>query len=180
MQKRLKIKKITCAALLVALLMHFTPAFAKIHTFSENNITIDVPEDWQNMTSEASKKNNTLIFKDSDSRETLVIIARNVREGATVEDLNFEALFAQMFQYMDIEKEGRYPIGGKEAKYCIYVLRDGDYKSKLEKGQDLKYLSYAVLNKGKLYAMTFTDKRESFVLDYPAFLQIIGSIKFID
>lgn len=116
-------------------------------------------------------------------KETLATFHIHEREldgDKTVQDLKWEDLFSPQFESIDIRREGETVIGGQRARYCIYSLKPGPFKTQMEGKLPAKYMNYVLIHHGKLFSITFKDTEEGFGLNYPSFLAAIRTLKFQD
>ncbi len=112
---------------------------------------------------------------------TLATFHITVREMDGVTDatsLKWEDLFSPQFPSVEIRSQGETLLGGERAKYCIYTLRPGEFKTVMEGKLAAKYINYVLIHQGKLYSITFKDTEDGFAINYPAFNAAIRTLRF--
>lgn len=109
---------------------------------------------------------------------TFHITERELDDIHTVENLKWEDLFSPQFGSIDIRTQGMTVLGGEKAKFCIYLLKPGEFKKTMEGKLPAKYINYILIHGGKLFSVTFKDTDEGFVMNYPAFLAAIRTLRF--
>lgn len=109
---------------------------------------------------------------------TFHITERNIDEVRAVDGLKWEALFSPEFGSIDIRTEGMTMLGGERAKFCVYVLKPGDFKKKMEGSLAARYINYVLIHGGKLFSITFKDTEDGFALTYPSFLAAARTLRF--
>ncbi len=109
---------------------------------------------------------------------TFHITERDLDSVKKVEDLHWKDLFSPQFEAIDIRQEGETLIGGEKARYCIYSLKPGPFKTQMEGKLPAKYMNYVLIRGGKLYSITYKDTEDGFSLNYPSFLAVIRTLRF--
>jgi hypothetical protein len=109
---------------------------------------------------------------------TFHITERNLEGVRSVEQLKWEDLFSPEFASIEILKESVTVLAGEKAKFCIYVLKPGEFKSTMEGKLPAKYINYVLIHQGKLFSVTFRDAQDGFALNYPSFLAAIRTLQF--
>ncbi len=109
---------------------------------------------------------------------TFYITARDLEEAKTVRDLRWEDLFKPEFASINIHHEGETVIGGEKARYCLYSLKPGEFKSTMEGNLPAKYMNYVLIHGNKLFSVTFKDTQDGFGLSYPSFVTVIRTLRF--
>ena len=109
---------------------------------------------------------------------TFHITEREAGEIRTVEQLKWEDLFSPEFGSIDIRKQNTTLLGGEKAKFCIYMLKPGEFKKTMEGKLPAKYINYVLIHHGKLFSITFKDTEDGFSLTYPSFLAAIRTLRF--
>ena len=109
---------------------------------------------------------------------TFHITEREAGEIRTVEQLKWEDLFSPEFGSIDIRKQNTTLLGGEKAKFCIYMLKPGEFKKTMEGKLPAKYINYVLIHHGKLFSITFKDTEDGFFLTYPSFLAAIRTLRF--
>lgn len=109
---------------------------------------------------------------------TFHITERELDGSKTVQMLQWKDLFSPQFESIDIRSEGETTIDGRKARYCIYHLKPGAFKTQMEGKLPAKYMNYVLVNGRKLFSVTFKDTEDGFGLNYPSFLAAIRTLKF--
>jgi len=109
---------------------------------------------------------------------TFHITERNLEEARTIDQLSWKDLFSPEFGSIDIRTQGTTLLGGEKAKFCVYLLKPGEFKSVMEGKLPGKYINYVLVHQGKLFSITFKDTEDGFSLTYPAFLIAIRTLRF--
>lgn len=109
---------------------------------------------------------------------TFHITERELEEVKPVEQLKWEDLFSPQFGSIDIRTQSATVLGGEKAKFCVYVLKPGEFKNTMEGALPGKYINYVLIHRGKLYSITFKDTEEGFSSTYPSFLSVIRTLRF--
>lgn len=136
-------------------------------TLSKEWIELDLP--FQNVLASYGRKGTLATFH---------ITARDMEGAPDVSSLKWEDLFSPQFPSIDIRSQGETLLGGEKAKYCIYTLRPGEFKTLMEGKLAAKYINYVLIHQGKLYSITFKDVEAGFALNYPAFNRAIQTLRF--
>lgn len=109
---------------------------------------------------------------------TFHITERNLDEIKTIDQLKWPDLFAPKFESIEMGTQGTTTLGGEKAKYCVYTLKPGEFKTTMEGKLPGKYINYVLIHKGKLFSITFKDTADGFALTYPAFLAVMRTFRF--
>lgn len=109
---------------------------------------------------------------------TFHISERDLDETRKVEQLKWENLFSPQFGSIDIRQQGVTVLAGEKAKFCVYILKPGEFKETMEGKLPAKYFNYVLIHGGKLFSITFKDTENSFALTYPSFLTAIRTLQF--
>lgn len=109
---------------------------------------------------------------------TFHITERDLDQVKTIEQLKWEDLFSPEFESIDIRTQSVTVLGGEKAKFCVYVLKPGKFKSTMEGKLAGKYINYVLIHRGKLFSITFKDTEDSFASTYPSFLTAIRTLRF--
>ena len=92
--------------------------------------------------------------------------------------MQWKDLFSPQFAVIDIHKEGMAILAGEKARFCIYSLKPGEFKTTMEGKLPGKYINYVLIHEGKLFSITFKDTEDGFILNYPSFLTAIRTLRF--
>ncbi|MBU9889590.1 MAG: hypothetical protein KTQ49_06955 [Candidatus Omnitrophica bacterium] len=159
------------AAVLFAVPVHAREGAPEVSDFSLalGPEWVALPAQFQNVVASYGKKGTLATF---------YITAREFEDAKTVRDLRWEDLFAPQFDAIDIRSEGETVIGGEKARYCLYALKPGPFKTAMEGKLAAKYMNYVMIRRGKLYSVTFKDTQDGFSLNYPAFIAAVRSLRF--
>jgi hypothetical protein len=109
---------------------------------------------------------------------TFHITARDLGDARTIDQLKWEDLFSPHLGSIDIRTQGETTLGGEKAKFCVYVLKPGEFKKVMEGKLAARYINYVLVHQGKLFSVTFKDTEEGFALSYPSFLSAIRTLRF--
>jgi len=109
---------------------------------------------------------------------TFHITERKLDDIKTVGQLKWKDLFNPEFESIEIHKQGDILLAGEKARFCIYSLRPGDFKKKMEGKLAAKYINYVLIHQGRLFSITFKDTEDGFALNYPSFLTAIRTFHF--
>lgn len=109
---------------------------------------------------------------------TFHITERDLDEVKSIEQLKWEDLFSPEFGSIDIRSQNVTRIAGEKAKFCIYTLKPGKFKSTMEGTLPAKYINYVLIHRGKLFSITFKDTEDGFALTYPSFLAAVRTFRF--
>jgi hypothetical protein len=109
---------------------------------------------------------------------TFHITARELDEIKTIDQLRWEDLFSPEFRSIDIRTQSETLLGGEKAKFCVYTLKPGEFKSTMEGKLPAKYINYVLIHRGKLFSITFKDTEDGFASTYPSFLAVIRTLQF--
>ena len=109
---------------------------------------------------------------------TFHITERDLDQVKTVEQLKWEDLFSPEFKSVDIRTQSTTVLGGEKAKFCVYVLKPGEFKSTMEGKLAAKYINYVLIHRDKLFSITFKDTEDGFASTYPSFLAVIRTLRF--
>jgi hypothetical protein len=109
---------------------------------------------------------------------TFHITERKLDGVRTVDQLKWKDLFSPQFESIDIRTENMTVLGGEKAKFCVYTLKPGEFKSTMEGKLPGKYINYVLIHQGKLFSITFKDIADEFALTYPSFLAVIRTLQF--
>jgi hypothetical protein len=109
---------------------------------------------------------------------TFHITERDIEGSRTIDHLRWEDLFSPEFGSIDIRTQGVTKLGGEKAKYCVYVLRPGEFKRKMEGRLAARYMNYVLMHGSKLISITFKDTEDGFALTYPSFLAALRTFRF--
>lgn len=130
---------------------------------------IELPAQFQNVIASYGKKGTLATF---------YITSRDFEETKTVRDLQWEDLFKPEFASIDIHNQGETVIGGEKARYCLYSLKPGPFKTAMEGKLPAKYINYVLIHQGKLFSVTFKDTQDGFGINYPSFVKALRTLRF--
>jgi hypothetical protein len=130
---------------------------------------IELPPPFQGVVASYAKKGTLATFH---------ITERNLDEVKTIEQLKWEDLFSPEFKSIDIRTQNVTRLGGEKAKFCVYMLKPGEFKRTMEGKLPAKYINYVLIHQDKLFSITFADKEDGFAVTYPSFLAAIRTLRF--
>ena len=109
---------------------------------------------------------------------TFHITERDLDEIKNVEQMRWEDLFSPQFGDIKIHTEEMTVLGAERARFCIYSLKPGEFKTTMEGKLPGKYINYVLTHGGKLFSITFKDAEDGFPLNYPSFLAAVRTLRF--
>jgi hypothetical protein len=130
---------------------------------------IELPLPFQNVLVSYGKKGTLATFH---------ITERDLEGSKTVDQLSWEDLFSPEFKSIDIRQQSVTVLAGEKAKFCVYTLKPGEFKTTMEGKLPGKYINYVLIHGGKLFSITFKDAEDGFALTYPSFLAAIRTLQF--
>lgn len=165
---------ILSAALFVALPVQFLCA-EKVPAPSKG-FSIQPSQDWMELS--LPFKDVVVSYGKKGTLATFHITERDLGGARTIDQLKWEDLFSPQFGSIDIRTQGETQLGGEKAKFCVYVLRPGEFKNVMEGKLAAKYINYVLVHQGKLFSVTFKDTEDGFALSYPSFFSAIRTLRF--
>lgn len=168
--------KISFLLLLCLATMPILNAHAEKFISENQKFSIEPSEEWMPLSLDYA--NVVVHYGKKGTLATFHISAREFEEAKTLEMLKWEDLFSPEFNSIDIHTQGQTMIGGEKARYCVYSLKSGPFKSKMEGKLPGKYMNYVMIHNGRLFSITFKDTAEGFSVDYPSFMKAIRTFQF--
>jgi len=162
--------------LILAILME-GPAFAEKFESPENGFSIDPLEPWKKIP-QAAFQGGVVSYALEGSTALFHVTVRDLEKAKSVAEYKWEDLFSPQFGEILIGTEGETLIGGEKAKYCVYRIKPGAFKTQMEGNIPAKYINYILPRGNKLFSVTFVDTLDGFSLDYSSFLTAIRTIHF--
>lgn len=150
--------------------------FAEKFESPENGFSINPSADWKEIPQ--SFQGGIVSYAKEDSTALFHTTVRDMEEPKTVSDLKWEDLFSPQFESISIKTDGETVIAGEKAKYCIYVIKPGPFKTQMEGKIPTKYMNYVIPRDRQLFSITFVDTLDGFSLDYSSFLAAVRTINF--
>lgn len=138
--------------------------------------SIQPSQDWMELS--LPFKDVVVSYGKKGTLATFHITERDLGDARTIDQLKWEDLFSPQFGSIDIRTQGETKLGGEKAKFCIYVLKPGEFKKVMEGKLAARYINYVLVHQGKLFSVTFKDTEEGFALSYPSFLSVIRTLRF--
>ncbi|MFH0985140.1 MAG: hypothetical protein V1882_06345 [Candidatus Omnitrophota bacterium] len=165
---------VLAAALFMALPVQFLCA-EKVPAPSKG-FSIQPSQDWMELA--LPFKDVVVSYGKKGTLATFHITERDLDEVRTIDQLRWEDLFSPQFASIDIRTQGETKLGGEKAKFCVYVLKPGEFKNVMEGRLAARYINYVLVHQGKLFSVTFKDTEDGFALSYPSFLSLIRTLRF--
>lgn len=138
--------------------------------------SFQLPSDWIEL--QMPFQGDVVSYGKKGTLATFHVSRRDAEAAKTIDQMKWEDLFSPQFASIDIRTQGATTLGGEKAKYCLYVLKPGDFKTTMEGALPAKYMNYVVVHGGKLYSITFKDTMDGFVSSYASFLTILRTLRF--
>ncbi|MBA2883166.1 hypothetical protein HNR65_003527 [Desulfosalsimonas propionicica] len=149
---------------------------AKTLCSHEHGFSIDIPNDWAKR---KPKQPQTLFsFAKMGAGQNLNINVLDAKGKASIKQIPLQQLFYPFYESIQIIEKKYINKDGMFLLTCIYELRNGNLKKRLEGAHNLKYLTASWIKDQKLFTITFTDSKAEFGNNLPAFKNILGSICF--
>lgn len=151
-------------------------AQAGLSPTGNQDYSIELPSDWVEWPADFQDLVGS--YGRKGTLATFYITARELEAPKTVQDLRWEDLFKPRYDAIDIRSQGDTVIGGEKARYCLYMLKPGEFKTAMEGKLPAKYMNYVLIHRNKLFSITFKDTLDGFSLNYPSFVKAIRSLQF--
>lgn len=165
------------STLCLALLFSSGAVFAEKFESPEKGFSIEPPDDWVRIP-QNNFQGGVVSYTRKGATALFHVTERDMDEPKSVSDLKWEDLFSPQFGSIVIKTQGETTIGGENAKYCVYTIKPGPFKTQMEGPIPAKYINYVIPRGKSLFSVTFVDTFENFSLDYSSFLAAVRTIRF--
>lgn len=149
---------------------------AELFVSKNHDFTLAPSDEWMQLSLDF--QNVVVSYGKKGSLATFHISVRDLEPEKTIQNLKWEDLFSPQFESIDIHQQGETIVGGEKARYCVYTLKPGDFKTKMEGKLPGKYMNTILIHDGKLFSITFKDMQETFGGNYLAFMKVLRTFAF--
>ena len=158
------------------MMLPFATANAEKFVSKEHNFFIEPSSDWLPLA--LDYRNVAVSYGKKGTLSTFHITVRDLDGAKTLKDIQWKDLFSPEFDSIDMRTQGETMIGGEKAKFCVYVLKPGAFKAKMEGNLPAKFMNCVLVRGGRLFSITFKDTEEGFSINYPAFMTAVRTLQF--
>lgn len=169
-------RKGCCLFTLMFLLSLLPAANAGKFISKTQNFSIEPSEDWIQLPLNFQRE--VVSYEKKGTVATFHISVQELDGAKMTRELKWEDLFSPEFGSIDIHTQGETIIGGERARFCLYTLKPGAFKMKMEGKLPAKYMNCVLVRDHKLFSITFLDAEEGFSLNYPAFMTALRTLQF--